>query len=83
MNDERTGRQVLLVVGGVVVGLAGLIGFFIGSNSAASSPTFEVFETVALPTTPVSVALYGMLLTSIVLGGLFVAVEAASRYDDR
>lgn len=82
MNDERTGRRVLLAVGGIVVLLAGLVGFFIGSNNAGSSPTFEVFSTVVLPTTPTSVALYGMLFAGVVVGGLFAAVEAASRYDD-
>jgi hypothetical protein len=82
VNDERTGRSVLLTLGSVVVLLAGLIGFFVGSNSAESSPTFEVFGTVALPTTPLSVTLYGMVLAAVFMAGLFGVVEFASRYDD-
>lgn len=82
MNDELTGRRVLLTVGGIVVLLAGVIGFFVGSNSAESSSTFEVFGTVALPASPASGALYGMLLAGVVMGGLFAAVQFASRYDD-
>jgi prolipoprotein diacylglyceryltransferase len=66
----------------VVVLLAGVIGFFVGSNSAEASPTFEVFGTVALPTTPLSVTLYGMLLAAVFMAGLFAAVEFASRYDE-
>lgn len=81
MNDDRTGKRILVAVGGIVVLLAGLVGFFVGSNSAESSPTFEVFGSVVLPTTPVSVALYGMLLAGLLLGGLFAAVAVASRYD--
>lgn len=81
-GDGQTGRRLLLVLGGIVVLLAGVVGFFVGSNSAESSPTFEVFSTLVLPTTPLSVALYGMLLAGLVMGGLFAAVEVASRYDD-
>lgn len=82
MNDERTGKGVLLTVGGIVVLLAGVIGFFVGSNSAESSPTFEVLGAVALPASAASGALYGMVLAGVVVGGLFAAVQFASRYDD-
>jgi hypothetical protein len=82
VNDESSGQRLLLILAGVVVLLAGVIGFFVGSNSAESSPTFEVFGTVALPTTPLSVTLYGMVLAAVVMGGLFAVVEFASRYDD-
>jgi hypothetical protein len=82
VNDESSGQRLLLILAGVVVILAGVIGFFVGSNSAETSSTLEVFGTVALPTTPLSVTLYGMLLAAVFMGGLFAAVEFASRYDE-
>ncbi|SFR68702.1 DUF7520 family protein [Halogeometricum limi] len=77
------GRSILLVVGLSVVAISGLLGAFIGSNGAEAVPEAAVLGgLLVLPTTPLSMALYGVVLASVVLAALFGLVELASRMED-
>ena len=83
MTDQFIdGRRVFLVVAASVVALAGVIGFFVGSNGAEVAPTISVFGLLALPTTPATLTLYGMVLAAVALAVLFGLVTLASRVDD-
>ncbi|WP_224269063.1 DUF7520 family protein [Haloprofundus salinisoli] len=81
MNESDRGRRILLGVGGVVVLVAGLIGLFVGENSAGAS--IDLFGVATLPVSPVPMALYGAILATVALGALFGAVEFVSRLEDR
>lgn len=77
------GRRILLSVGGVVVALAGMVGFFVGSNGAESVPRMSLLGgAVTFPTTPLSMTLYAALLATLMLSTLFGLVALASRYED-
>ncbi|MFC6825446.1 DUF7520 family protein [Halopelagius fulvigenes] len=77
------GRRILLGVGAVVVALAGIVGFFVGSNGAETVPRAAVLGgLVTIPTTPLSMSLYAVFVTTAVLAALFGLVAVASRYED-
>ncbi|WP_380676814.1 DUF7520 family protein [Salinigranum sp. GCM10025319] len=76
------GRRVFVVIAASVVVLAGVIGFFVGSNGADVAPTISVFGLLAIPTTPATLTLYGMGLAVVALAALFGLVTLASRFDD-
>ncbi|SFG77817.1 hypothetical protein SAMN04488063_2910 [Halopelagius inordinatus] len=77
------GRRILLFVGAVVVALAGMVGFFVGSNGAESVPEVPLLGgLVTVPTTPLSMTLYAALLATAILATLFGLVALASRYED-
>jgi hypothetical protein len=83
VSDTSTdGRRIFGVVAVSVVLLAGLIGFVVGSNGAATAPVISVLGLVSIPTTPVTMTLYGAALAAISLLGLFGLVTLASRFDD-
>lgn len=74
------GRRILLAVGAVVVVLSGGIGWLVGSNGALE--TAAVLGTgFTIPVTPGTVALYGLVVSTTLLGGLFGLVELASRLE--
>ena len=74
------GRRILLSVGGLVVVLSGGIGWFVGSNGQLSDAA--VLGTgFAIPVTPGAIALYGVAVSTAILGGLFGLVELASRLE--
>jgi hypothetical protein len=82
-RDEGLGRRIMLVVGLSVVAVSGLIGSFIGSNGAEAVPQATVLGgALTIPTTPLAMTLYGVVLSAAVLAGLFGLVELASRYED-
>ncbi len=81
-DDSTDGRRVFLVVAATVVLIAGGIGFFVGANGASVAPTISVLGWFALPTTPATMTVYGMLLAAVSLGVLFGLVTLASRFDD-
>ena len=76
------GRRIFVVVAASVVALAGVIGFFVGSNGADVAPTISVFGLLAIPTTPATLTLYGMVLAVVALAVLFGLVTLASRFED-
>jgi hypothetical protein len=81
-DDSTDGSRIFLVVGVTVVLLAGLLGFFVGSNGAAVAPTISVLWGISVPTTPVTMTVYGMLLALVSLAALFGLVSVASQFDD-
>jgi len=71
-GDPGLGRRILLAVGGIVV--------LLGSNGALEAAA--VLGTgFTIPVTPGTVALYGVVVSTAVLGGLFGLVELASRLE--
>lgn len=80
---EGLGRSILLAVGVGVVATSGLLGFFIGSNGAEAVPETSLLGgLLVLPTTPLSMTLYGVVLSTVLLAALFGLVELASRMED-
>jgi ABC-type transport system involved in cytochrome c biogenesis permease subunit len=83
MADTRTrrGNRVVVAVYLVIVAVAGVMGFVIGSIRPENlDPKF--LAVVDLPPTPVGMALYGMLTIAFVLGVLLLLVRyVADRYD--
>lgn len=78
--DPGLGRRILLAVGGIVVVLSGGIGWIVGSNGALE--VAAVLGTgFTIPVTPATVALYGVVVSTAILGGLFGLVELASRLE--
>ena len=74
------GRRILLAVGAIVVVLSGGIGWLVGSNGALD--TAAVLGTgFTIPVTPGTVALYGLVVSTTILGGVFRLVELASRLE--
>ena len=83
MTDDSTdGSRIFLVIGVTVVFLAGLLGFFVGSNGAAVAPSITVFGQFSVPTTPATMTVYGMLLALVSLAVLFGLVTVASQFDE-
>ena len=81
-SDSTDGRRVFGVVAVTVVLIGGLLGFFVGSNGAEVAPTIPLVGGLSLPTTPLTVTLYGMVLATLFVGALFGLVTLASRFDD-
>lgn len=80
---EGLGRTILVAVGVSVVAISGILGFFIGSNGAEAVPEAALFGgLLVLPTTPLSMTAYAVVLSSVVLVCLFGLVELASRMED-
>jgi formate hydrogenlyase subunit 3/multisubunit Na+/H+ antiporter MnhD subunit len=77
------GRRIMLAVGGTVVLLSAAVGWFVGSNGSAELADAAVLGTnLTIPVTPLAVALYGVGISTLLLGGLFGLVELASRLED-
>jgi hypothetical protein len=81
-DDSTSGRRVFVVVAVTVVAIAGVLGFFVGANGAAVAPTIPIAGGFALPTTPATMTLYGMVLAAVSLAGLFGLATFASRFDE-
>lgn len=80
-DDSTDGRRVFLVIAVSVVLIAGGLGFVVGANGASVAPTITVLGRFALPTTPATMTVYGMLLAAVSLAALFGLVTVASRFD--
>ena len=79
-GEPGLGRRILLSVGAVVILLSGGIGWLVGSNGQLSDAA--VLGTgFAIPVTPGAIALYGIVVSTAILGGLFGLVELASRLE--
>lgn len=75
------GHRLVLVLYGLLVGLAGVFGYAIGLIRPSDLDP-RLFMLVELPPTPLGMALYGSLTVAAVLGvGLFLVNYVASEYD--
>jgi cobalamin biosynthesis Mg chelatase CobN len=78
------GRRILLTLGGIVIILSAGIGWLVGSNAAQSVARTEIFQmSVAIPTTPLSLSLYGTIVSALLISVLFGLVSVASRIEDQ
>ncbi|XVH31489.1 DUF7520 family protein [Haloferacaceae archaeon DSL9] len=81
VEPSRSGRRVFLFLGIVVIAIGGLLGLFVGANGAEVTPELTPLGLVSVPVTPGTVALYGMVVAALFVGGLYGAVSFASRFD--
>jgi hypothetical protein len=84
MDEEPAGtpgEKVVVAVYVIIVALAGVMGFVLGSIRPADLQP-ELFGVIALPPTPFGVALYGMVTVGVGLGVLLGAVVYISRRTD-
>jgi len=75
------GRRILLGLGGFGVLLGGLLGFIVGANGGEALTELTIFGRLAVPLSPGAMALYGMVVVALAIGGLYGAVSIASRFD--
>ena len=76
------GRRILLTLGGIVIILSAGIGWIVGSNAAQTVARIKILNTpVAIPITPLSLSLYGILVSSLFITVLFGLVLIASRIE--
>jgi len=74
------GRRVVLFLYLVVVTVAGLTGYLLGSIGPEGLRSVSLFGVVSLPPTPVGLALYGVLTLGV---GLGVALALVAYVSDR
>lgn len=76
------GRRILLTLGGIVIILSAGIGWIVGSNAAQTVARIKILNTpVAIPITPLSLSLYGIIVSSLFISVLFGLVLIASRIE--
>ena len=75
------GEKVVVAVYVIIVALAGVMGFVLGSIRPADLQP-ALFGVIALPPTPFGVALYGMITVGVGLGILLGLVVYISRRSD-
>jgi hypothetical protein len=76
----KQGQHILLGVAGSAVLIVGLLGWIIGSNASEVSDSIRLFGlNIVIPTTPVSLSLYGILFSILVLSTVFGLVVIASQ----
>ncbi|GGN96585.1 MULTISPECIES: DUF7520 family protein [Haloarcula] len=77
----RSGERVVVQLYVVIVALAGVMGFVLG-NIRPSDLEPELFGVIALPPTPLGVAIYGLVTVGLGLGVLLALVVYISRHTD-
>ena len=85
MTTESTvsSRPIFAAVAVIVVLIAGGIGAVVGASGQERAVAMDLLGVVAFQMTPVSMAMFGMVVTAAVLALLFGLVSVASRYDDQ
>ena len=78
---ETPGEKVVVQMYVIIVALAGVMGFVLGTIRPANLEP-ALFGVVALPPTPFGVALYGMVTVGVGLGALLGLVVYVSRRTD-
>ncbi|WP_254538819.1 DUF7520 family protein [Halomarina litorea] len=81
VKSQRSGRTVLLIVAISAVVIGAVFGYVIGLVAPGVFGHIQVASVVRFHPTPSGLATYGALMTAVVLGGLFGAVQFVSRYD--
>jgi len=81
--SSLSGKQVVGVVYAGVVALAGVLGYILGIILPAQKDVaMAELGPIAFEITPVSFAVYGMVMLAVTLGVLLGLVQFVSRYDD-
>jgi len=75
---EKSGEKVVVQMYVIIVALAGVMGFVLGSIRPADLQP-ALFGVIALPPTPFGVALYGIVTIGVGLGVLLGLVVYVSR----
>ena len=70
-------------VGAGVVAVAAVFGYIVGASSAERASSVRLASVVTVPLSGPVMAAFAALLALLVIGGLFAAVEAASRREAR
>lgn len=79
--DTKSGNRVVLVVYSAIVALAGIMGYILGLIRP-DNLTPELFGFIALPPTPLGVAIYGAVTVATGLGiFLGLVMYVSERYD--
>jgi hypothetical protein len=83
LSAVLSGKRVVATVYVGVVALAGVLGYILGIILPAQK-NVEMAELgpITFEITPVSFALYGMVMLALALGVLLALVQVASRVDD-
>ncbi|EMA44202.1 DUF7520 family protein [Halococcus saccharolyticus] len=82
-STGRRGRSVVLTVYVVVIAIAGLTGFLLGTYGPEELRPVDLFFLIELQPTPLGLAIYGMGTMGVGLGVLLILVSYASqRYDE-
>ena len=79
--SETPGQKVVVQIYVVIVALAGVMGFVLGTIRPADLEP-ALFGVIGLPPTPFGVALYGMVTVGVGLGVLLWLVIYVSRRTD-
>lgn len=79
--ETGVGRRILLLLGAGMVGLGGVLGFFVGANGGGGIDAIRPFGVVTVPISPGAMTVYGMVLIALAIGTLYGLVSAASRFD--
>ncbi|WP_323676703.1 cox cluster protein [Halorubellus sp. PRR65] len=83
LSAVLSGRRVVATVYLGVVALAGVLGYILGIILPAQKDVFVAeLGPLAFDITPISFAVYGMVMLAVTLGVLLGLVELVSRYDD-
>lgn len=77
---EASGRPYLVGAAGAVTLFAAAAGYVVAANNEVGAVT--VFGAVTLPGTPAAMAVYGAVLSILVVGTLFGLVTVAARFDE-
>ncbi|WP_262178500.1 DUF7520 family protein [Haloarcula laminariae] len=78
---ETSGEKVVVQMYVIIVALAGVMGFVLGTIRPADLQP-ALFGVIALPPTPFGVAIYGMVTVGVGLGVLLGLVVYVSRRTD-
>ena len=66
-----------------MVAVAAVFGYIVGASGAERMSSVRLASVVTIPLSGPAMAAYAVLLALLVIGGLFAAVEAASRREGR
>jgi hypothetical protein len=77
-----SGRSIFAAVAAVIVLAAGGMGAIIGASGQERAVSMDLLGVVSFPMSPVSMALFGMVVTAAVLAAIFGLVSVASQYDE-
>lgn len=82
MTDATiSGRPLFAIAGTVVVLIAGGFGALVGATGQERDASADLLGVVSFEMTPLSMAAFGVVATSLILLVLFGLVRVASQYD--